>query len=670
MHPEAVEAIDNVTGDALKNGTLPSSNFSVAALFCLFESATISGSFMLEKLDIDTTPLSIPYENRKYIELDGKENPLTRELTNTLSLTYSQKGTDYGSNPFVLGYGISPKTSSVTPVNAIFQPTAIRFSITRAADGDDPNTAMLNFCMTTSLGEDLATRQQKINSETNPIAGVLDSTLAKRTKATPDASGVMAFSWNLFSKGYLQDILLVQPGMTLTTPYTKEEIDSETPTNTITTTPTPTVERKLDYKIKTGYIEDYVLHRSGMLPKMTKITKISSTLSDAPSDKIFTKDDARTLKLDFEGEASTLTKIQTHKLFGGLKDCGDRSSKTTYTGSITLAAGDETGTKGTWRVINRDLSKLPVNEKGEIDENKIERKKENSSIGTAIMDFLAKRWVLAAEMEQLKKMYQKSFTDAMTMKLEDSTTRVIMPAGEAFDFRGLDSDSKGNIYTHVTYKQIQEAEHTWAVLPIPQAGMNWSLNQLYRKALPKGQAADTVLKHACAFGDIIASEIDLPYIEAHRVGDGASVVRLYVPFIKASVSNANIDGHRILWEATIVRNDVVALLKSVQEYISKSSPDAFDDAKAIVAAGLFDLAQTGANISAESIKLEKIDSTKGAQAATSPRLRAYMALDTNADTIAVNAFNVFKQRWNGGKYNETSGKLLFGYELLPRALAE
>lgn len=45
----------------------------------------------------------------------------------------------------------------------------------------------------------------------------------------------------------------------------------------------------------------------------------------------------------------------------------------------------------------------------------------------------------------------KSVSDNLQNVLKSLKTTVIMPAGEAFMFTGVDTDSSGNLYSHVSY---------------------------------------------------------------------------------------------------------------------------------------------------------------------------------------------------------------------------
>jgi hypothetical protein len=46
-----------------------------------------------------------------------------------------------------------------------------------------------------------------------------------------------------------------------------------------------------------------------------------------------------------------------------------------------------------------------------------------------------------------------AFEENVTKSLGELKQTILMPAGEAFLFTGIDCDEKGNLYSHITYHQ-------------------------------------------------------------------------------------------------------------------------------------------------------------------------------------------------------------------------
>lgn len=191
--------------------TLSSEHFTVAALFCLFEAATIGNTFLLERPDpTDNSPEGTPASQRRYIPLESTDT-LSHEVQLTLTTHYGDHYKEE-TNPFILGYGVSQKVGPSR--ESVFKPVDFQFSTTPASDQSRPGTAMLNFCMITPSTEPVDQREGRISVERNQNAGVLDSTLGSRTKATPDTSGVMAFSRNLVESAIIRERVIKQkPGI-------------------------------------------------------------------------------------------------------------------------------------------------------------------------------------------------------------------------------------------------------------------------------------------------------------------------------------------------------------------------------------------------------------------------------------------------------------------------
>lgn len=165
--------------------------------------------------------------------------------------------------------------------------------------------------------------------------------------------------------------------------------------------------------------------------------------------------DARTvsIKLDFLLESRAQVETRTHFEIDDWSDMGYVCVKFPYSADITLSTADS----GKW-VPTIKLNLPKKNDKGQWE---VYAEDHLSNWFKAALVFKnGFNWIGFIEdyvqvFEPLGTAEMETFTDSwakiVSEGLEDICSKVITPAGNVFTSKGLDSDSLGNIYTHLKY---------------------------------------------------------------------------------------------------------------------------------------------------------------------------------------------------------------------------
>ncbi|KAI1169837.1 hypothetical protein F4777DRAFT_595907 [Nemania sp. FL0916] len=200
MTDEASEQLEK------KFKTLDPSKFMASTVFCLFEDARITRSFKLK-----TAAGTFPKVQEQTI------------VCTAIGTYFSQLKEKFGNlpcaeTPYVLGYGISQKPAALVDVNAdaksdstppYFIPRRFDMSVTpsRSKEDEDYTSGTVNFCLQTYRA-DKNEEIKIVASDKN--AGSFEETFFKvtSTKGTADGdNGIMTFSKKVFNDYWIRSLL-------------------------------------------------------------------------------------------------------------------------------------------------------------------------------------------------------------------------------------------------------------------------------------------------------------------------------------------------------------------------------------------------------------------------------------------------------------------------------
>ncbi|KAJ7018521.1 hypothetical protein C8F04DRAFT_1277619 [Mycena alexandri] len=479
LHPDAKIALK----DAVKGGEeVPSTAFLISSVFCLFENDRIVNSFELRvgaspasvsdaatiaaittlAEDADN-PLASQYTwNKAHTALDFSAGGVLRDPSNSGTLVadmmkvvtkyFVDLGKDPSNpNPYVLGYAVQQTYAPRSTAIPEMVPASFFFSTTPSPSASQPNQATLNFCM---LG--LGTHQTGTNDpNTNFNAGIIETPYGVITKLGASSNGTLAFSRNLFTtqyivKEYVSRFQVQPPALGINLTSNPPSIDnSAAHYNTVQ-------DFTYDYEDVDEKVNWRRIQRSGQ--SRLNVTW-SSSLSENPNEK-FAEDSLRVLHIRVAGSIHFNVHCWTtlkgagggHDGNGKWDDGGSYWADASWSADLKL----NTGSDGTW-AFYPSLEEQSINLPRDGNGNVVYKSDHHLQGWVAFEDFLAS---LCGDMMKhyFGKMFEltisQSWSDNITKGLKALNTKVIMPAGDVFEFKGLDTDTEGNVYTHLTYKSI------------------------------------------------------------------------------------------------------------------------------------------------------------------------------------------------------------------------
>ncbi|KAK7001515.1 hypothetical protein R3P38DRAFT_3049512 [Favolaschia claudopus] len=482
LTPGAKAAVNDVFTTGNAQG-LPSNAFLVSSVFCLFENDKIVNSFHIRAAQTGVTDAQATAAITAYAQ--DAENPLADEyvwanqahtvldfsaggvvadpagqdtfglittVMNTITTYFGDLGKDPNNpNPYVLGYAVQQTIPAPSTAIPEMVPATFFFSTTPNASLPDQST--LNFCM---LG--LGTPLNNANDPgKNLNAGIITTSYGALTKESAGSNGTLAFSRNLFDKQYIVKEYVsrfqVQPPVfnKMTPQIAPASVDDSGSHYNNTENFT------YDYEYTDEGLDWRRIQRTGT---STLNVTWSSTLSENPT-KAFSDDTARELHIQIAGSVHFNIHCWTTVKgpaggkdgSGPWNDGGNYWADANWSASLKL----NTGSDGTWAFVP-SLAAQSINLPRDSSGNVVFSADHHLEGWVAFEDFL--RCVMFDDMMSLyfggmfRLTISESWCDNITNGLKALSTKVIMPAGDVFEFKGIDTDASGNVYTHLTYKSI------------------------------------------------------------------------------------------------------------------------------------------------------------------------------------------------------------------------
>ncbi|EPS39293.1 hypothetical protein H072_6938 [Dactylellina haptotyla CBS 200.50] len=489
LHSDVIKVLEAV----------PSELFTVSSIFCMFSSAQISDSF--EIVDENGQALSEALNNVLQTKVAGYFSVLQKRV---------KPGRATPDHPFVLGYGLSQKLADITKIipgakpedtPLYFVPKSYIMSVT---PGKDPkySNGTLNFCMATWRPDGMAQRDPNhLDRSKNGNAGKLDQTFFDLTR-TSEHDGVVGFCRDLLfdqflvpeiEKAYFIDIEKV----------IRETFESQL----MNATPlSSSNEVKLSQSFSPPRWNH--LHKTKMQGDNGSTVEGSSSLtviwdSDLQMNpNIDAKHASRRtrvivvshVKQDYEfsvkstlADASVTSKTGLDMMYkhvlnisagdGGKLDIqndevNSRIPEKDKDGSLVFIAGtrgeDQYGaylTTSDDSEFDNSLKAIPgLGYLGKLVADELRPVwKEMVAVVKQCLELQANIWITDASSH-----LSKEFDDKWRTGLKSISNKIILPAGNVFNFSGIDVDPQGNMYAHVNY--ASGAENVTQIIDDPNTG--------------------------------------------------------------------------------------------------------------------------------------------------------------------------------------------------------
>ncbi|KUJ19605.1 uncharacterized protein LY89DRAFT_496240 [Mollisia scopiformis] len=463
LHPDAVKAITPLANE----------HFTIASIFCIFEAAQIADSFRL--FDAESKPLPDVFHTSFMTKVAGYFSLLQRKI---------KPGRATPDHPFVLGYGLSqtlPTIPSRQP-NAIpdstpkfFIPRKYNVTVT-PGQGSNFTAGTFNFCILTHRDENQPGRDPvRSDPSKNLNAGKLDKTFFDLTR-TREHDGLMAFARDLIFDNFLckevANSFFIDIEAIFKKAMDKGSIDSSeyktTPSMNLSSQP-PSWSKKQTAELS-GKIKRMLLDDKQNVTGFSKLdVSWQSDLQTNPN--IEEKDARRHAQLIFTSQVKEdfdfvdVGFISDDKLFahvdmiykyvlnispgtGGLVDItkDDKASSLPVretSGKLKLIQAErkdgEYGAYFTTTKKTAALTDLWNNLKSVLPE-------QFQSFFVDVLDAMEKAWAVKIADTAIAE-YENKWNAGIT----SIKNKVILPAGNVFNFSGVDVDSQGNMYTHVSF---------------------------------------------------------------------------------------------------------------------------------------------------------------------------------------------------------------------------
>ncbi|KAL8835442.1 MAG: hypothetical protein Q9170_003319 [Blastenia crenularia] len=465
-HPNTVEALKAVDPR----------EFTVASIFCIFEDGLIANSFTI--LDENGQK---PNQNTNDFML------LISHYFNDLQQA-SENGAPTADHPYVLGYGLAQKVPDLKQVNPdaeadstpkYFIPSGYQMTVTPgytwsgAQRQDSKYTrGTLNFCLLTFREDNdpnPARKPEKTIVAQNANSGKLSQTLFDLTK-TSENDGIMGFAQDLIWAKFFGPLLADAYHINMNDALKKLDSGSVSASNSswasasIAASP-PTYVRSstvdLDGKKKHAVFDDKTkthgeskttiswtsdLQTNPDVEKKDAVRKIYLTVENTLKidhtfvDVELLKDDTYEAHFDvamkyvWEISAGKAGVIDIKKLDGESKVPATESD-----GKIKWITESRNGRYGAYMTQNNDKNTVlefikAIGSQGQ-------------SLLASLMIDLAQSSVAAGFASSLG----ETLGDNSKKDFDSIKNKVIMPAGNVFNYAGVDIDSQGNLFVHISF---------------------------------------------------------------------------------------------------------------------------------------------------------------------------------------------------------------------------
>jgi hypothetical protein len=456
-------ALPNETIAQLK-GFVDNRDYLVSSIFCLMDSVNIANTFKV----IDATGNDHPAGNW--------EKDFILSISSWVQADAKTQGTPTPQNPFVLGYGVRQNIPPA-PGIPLFVPRYFQFSTsaTSTADGEAPTTSALNFCIKTK-------EQVPINMQKDGNAGNYYPSLVSQMSILPgESDGVMAISNGLIYDQFILPYFVTTFHVVdfyshvLTTCERVDKQGDFIETN-------PALGHYRSFKSYIGRIGPHDTSRNGMLDQ-----EKTTWLGWENFEVILSSDPIPPAQhdLNIQRRAFILVRMQhmvqveletSPRLTSNWSDASNAYAWINLKFHFTLHAKDDGG----WTIVlDKDQSSLPTVNNGVIQKignaPSLWPDMKHSNPGTietydaGVYSWGDREGFFSISgntgLDQNLGLI-KGWTDPDVEKIAASlqsvlsqlNTRIMMPAGNVFSFKGMNFDGQGNLYGGITYDSLTAGE--------------------------------------------------------------------------------------------------------------------------------------------------------------------------------------------------------------------
>jgi hypothetical protein len=439
-------------------------DFLVSSIFCLMDSVMIANTFKV----IDASGNDHPAGNW--------EKDFILSISSWVQADAKTQGTPTPQNPFVLGYGIRQNIPPA-PGIPLFVPQYFQFSTsaTSTANGEAPTTSALNFCIKTK-------DQVPINMQKDGNAGNYYPSLVSQMSILPnEADGIMAISNGLLYDQFIFPYFIKTFHVVdfyshvVTACQSVEKQGDFIETN-------PALGHYRSFKNYIGRIGPDDTTRNGMA-----IQQKTSWLGWENFEVILSSDPIPPTDHNLNVQRRTYILVRVQHMIQIELETSPRGSSNWSDASnayawinlkfhFTLHAKDDGG----WTVaLDKDQSYLPQMNKGEIQKigtpPSLWPDMKHSNPGTidtysaGVYSWGDREGFFSVSgntgMDDSLNLL-KGWTDpdvakiatALDNVLSQLNTRIMMPAGNVFSFKGMNVDGQGNLYSGITYDSLTGGE--------------------------------------------------------------------------------------------------------------------------------------------------------------------------------------------------------------------
>ncbi|KAK4163760.1 hypothetical protein QBC43DRAFT_289636 [Cladorrhinum sp. PSN259] len=464
-HPETQKALEAVD----------SSHFTVSAIFCIFEDALLTNTFEVRD------------ENGKY-----RENTTSFMKSVNAYFTDLQRavvpGTQTADHPYVLGYGLAQKVPDLRSIDPNLNiDTTPKYLIPKGyqvtttpgyvyADGkpraDSPySNGTLNFCILTwrePNDPDPVRSPSRIDLAQNANSGKLSQSLFDLTK-TKEHDGLMGIARDLIFDKFLAklsaDTYFIDPDKVLPEQGDIFKNSWFNDTQGLSGGAPPSYERKQEFELNTGK-----WHLT--MDDKIKTTGFSKTTVTWDSDlqrnpKVFEKDAVRRafvrivsqIKIEYAYTKTELFKDTTTTTYVDVA-CRFGLIVTAGKGGVIDIVKEPNGTKLPEIKDGEVVFKSGTRPDGEYaaymrSENDTstayEVFKAIATQGGSVYDMMESLKNLIAALDKMSEGLKVAIEAKSGETFDSIRNKIIMPAGNVFNYAGVDVDSQGNMFTHIAF---------------------------------------------------------------------------------------------------------------------------------------------------------------------------------------------------------------------------